>query len=349
MIKIGIENAESPQAGELIRLLLNHPDVELTQASCPDRRGALVSETHHGLIAEKPLKFCGELDISSLDLIFIFNGLKHDPRLTSLLAAKPSGQNQNDDEEESPLPALIFVSPSDDLLESSSPYALLCEDDEEDDASDDDLKRTTEVRKWNDTLIYGVPEINRKPLVRGARAAVVPTVAESIAAIVLAPLAVHNCLPPEITISLSGPADLIADFSHRIESLENRLNVISRVLSGKNVKVTLELSRSEASRGMRLGIELPEGVSSESVADAYRLEYDDHNMAYLADRPLDLKEVEGTNNCIISVFDNEQGNLMVEAIADARMRGGAGQALHVMNLLTGLYEKTGLQLKVSSF
>ena len=77
--------------------------------------------------------------------------------------------------------------------------------------------------------------------------------------------------------------------------------------------------------------------------------YDDHNMTYILRDRKDYKEVEGSDKCIVSLIDKSNGQLVIDTIADARLRGGAGDATHVMNLFCGLHEKVGLTLKVNNF
>lgn len=359
MINIGIRNAGSPQAGELIRLLLNHPDVVLSQASLPEKRGMLLSDLHHGLLAEREMKFCDRLNEYDLDLVFVFDE-ESEPADESFAAVGDKGTIPfaaaveesgaapclGDDDDEENLPAAkIYVSPGEELLELSAPHALICADDINE--ADEEMAKCRQ--DWSNVLVYGIPELNRKPLVRGCRRAVVPTAAESLAVVMLIPLLQSHLEGEDIKLSLSGPADLVADFSGRSRGIAGRLERIVHVLTGKDVRVDISYSRNESQRGLRMGIELPGSCSSESLFDTYRNAYADHNLTHTFSRSLELKEVEGTDNCLISVVDDEQGQVRVEAIADARMRGGAGDAVHVMNLLAGLYEKTGLQLKVSSF
>lgn len=70
MIKVGILGAESPLAGELIRLLLHHPEVELDAVVAPVLKGLPVTAHHKGLVGETDLNFTDLLQSDSLDLIF---------------------------------------------------------------------------------------------------------------------------------------------------------------------------------------------------------------------------------------------------------------------------------------
>ena len=60
-------------------------------------------------------------------------------------------------------------------------------------------------------------------------------------------------------------------------------------------------------------------------------------------------EVAGTDKCVISVGIPADGAVTLDVAADCRLRGGAGEAVHVMNLMCGLHERTGLALKAIDF
>ena len=61
MIKVGILGAAGYTGGELIRLLLNHPEAEIVFANSESNAGNLVSDVHEGLIGETDLKFTDEM------------------------------------------------------------------------------------------------------------------------------------------------------------------------------------------------------------------------------------------------------------------------------------------------
>ena len=65
--------------------------------------------------------------------------------------------------------------------------------------------------------------------------------------------------------------------------------------------------------------------------------------------PVDYREVAGTDRCIVSLSKSDEDSLRISVEVDAALRGGAGEAVHLMNLLFGLHEKTGLDLKASTF
>ena len=74
MIRIGILGAAGYTGGELIRLLLNHPEAEIVFANSESNAGNLVSDVHEGLIGETDLKFTDEMPFDQVDVIFFCFG-----------------------------------------------------------------------------------------------------------------------------------------------------------------------------------------------------------------------------------------------------------------------------------
>ena len=80
----------------------------------------------------------------------------------------------------------------------------------------------------------------------------------------------------------------------------------------------------------------------------YESYYDRDSFTHIVNKPIDLKEVINTNKCLIHL--EKHGNkLLITSIIDNLLKGASGQAVHNMNLLFGLAETVGLQLKPSAF
>ena len=91
-------------------------------------------------------------------------------------------------------------------------------------------------------------------------------------------------------------------------------------------------------------------LSLEEIEKIYEGIYDDHNFTFIThSSTISIKEVEGNQKCIITLSKPTADKILISAIWDGRMRGGAGDGVHIMNLMKGLYEKTGLSLKTSSY
>ena len=74
MIKVGILGAAGYTGGELIRLLLNHPEAEIVFANSESNAGNLVSDVHEGLVGETDLKFTDQMPFEDVDVVFFCFG-----------------------------------------------------------------------------------------------------------------------------------------------------------------------------------------------------------------------------------------------------------------------------------
>ena len=100
---------------------------------------------------------------------------------------------------------------------------------------------------------------------------------------------------------------------------------------------------------MRMECDIPCRTELAEILRLYDSHFDDHNFTFHVSYPVGMEEVEGTDRCVISLSKPTPDTLHVEAVADARLRGGAGEAVHLMNLLFGLHERVGLTLKASVY
>ncbi len=304
MIKVGIAGAETQSAGELIRLLLGHPDIVLSVIESPTHSGLSVSALHHGLLGEMPMLFSGVLDPSSLDVVFLCNS-------ASILT----------------------------LQELHSRFKKL---------RVIDLTDRLGINPEASEAILGISELYRKPLVRGARAASISAPIPAVALIALYPLASHMLLNDKLFLNVEAPADICAPqvLQHAASVIKYRLETLQ-----PSFNHTVEISASPWShpRAIRLSFTLKCSLALEEIIRIYDNIYDDHNFTFIVSQPARPCDVAGTQKCLIALRKPDHRILEVDIVADCRMRGGAGDAVHVMNLLFGLHEKVGLSLKVSDY
>lgn len=301
MIKVGIAGGDTLMAGELIRILVNHPDVDIISVCAPGKKGMRVDKAHHGLIGECNLVFSEYLDPENLDVVFI--------DAHSALADHFRSQ-------ELPSDGLHII----DMSHGEVPTA-------------------------DSGTVYALSEINRKKMVHGADRAVVPRSIAAVALLALLPLAEHLMLPSDIRLKVAAPDDITvpAKLEMAAGEVEYWLSRLQTSFSG-HVAIDVE-SRDNSSRGIRVSTSMPVGTDLQLVRDLYETRFEDHTLTYSGDLPMDFKQVEGTDKCLIRLDNTPDGSLSVEAVADCRMRGGAGDAVHAMNLMFGLIETTGLRLK----
>lgn len=307
MIKVGILNADTPNAGELIRILINHPETEITTLYAPNLLGRNVSSTHHGLIGEQIVNFTDKIQPENLDILFV---TKSDPEAQHII----DGQQNWDD-----LKIIVLTNDNHKSLEG-------------------------------DMESSGVSEINRKSLVRTAKISYIPSPILVPALIATFPLAKFMLLNSQLKIEATIP-DPIAYESEPPELLAVYLkDAITKVQPsfGSDIIFSFEKAKDE-DRVMTIKISFECSLSLEEIMKIYDDEYDDHNFTFITTPTVSPKEVEGTQKCVINLNKPNHNTLEITAYADGRMRGAAGDAVHVMNLFTGLHEKTGLRLKSSAY
>lgn len=304
MIKVSILGGDTPDGGELIRLLAMHPDVELLSVQSSALEGTPVTRHHHGLIGETTLSFTSSVDYSKCDVLFVCT-----PTLTD--------------------------SDFDKIRESRPELKIIL------------LERSASFHPENHGVVYGLPEINRKPLVRGATAAFVPESFASMALVALYPFACNLLLADDIAVSVVAPQAIIdtTDLPEVEKEIATLLSETQKSFSGK---VHIDVQPSDARRSALMDIELKCPLSLQQLIDIYDI-YDDHRFSFVTTSPVGVSEVAGTNKCIIRVSKSEQDKVELGIAADCRLRGAAGEAVHIMNLLCGLHEKTGLALKAIDF
>lgn len=307
MIKVGIAGADTQTAGEILRLCLHHPDVEIITAYAPELAGRPVTSLHYGFIGEERILFTSNFDATSLDVAILLRPMYSQSDWAKLMADRPGLK-------------LILFPGTEGAAESLS-----------------------------QNPVYGLSEMNRKPLVRGARVAVVPTPMAALALIALYPIAAHLMLPPRLRLEYEAPEDIIADESFRAATAAEIAGNLQSVQSSFPGQIEISAKPCPNVRGMKLRMDLPLGVSVDEMMKIYDSIYDDHNFTHLVTHSVEMAEVEGTHRVVISVMKNPEGGLTVQAVADPRMRGGAGEAVHLMNLLFSLHEKTGLDLKTTGW
>lgn len=196
-------------------------------------------------------------------------------------------------------------------------------------------------------IVYGLPEMHRKELVRGAVTAEVPEAFASMGLVALYPFAKLLMLGGEISIFVKAPEAVTASCNpeQAAAQIERELRATQQSFSGT---LKCEVKPSASRRSAMMDIEFDCPLNLQQILDAYEI-YDDHRFAFVTTAPVGLSEVAGTNKCVVSVSKPEPGRVALRVVADCRLRGGAGEAVHIMNLLCGLHERTGLALKAIDF
>lgn len=322
MIRAGILGGEGFAAGELIRLLINHPDVELSRVQSKLYDGRLLTEVHQGMEGETYLRFTADVDLDDLDVVFCCYPHGH----TSQLFANrqfPEGLKvidlARDFRIESPDSEFVYGLP--------------------------ELNRRRLVhgatRVANPGAFATAIELALLPL---AKNLLINSPIHVTAITGFSGSAVEKSSPDQLAwhrdnVSIYQPLhhDHLPEIRQTLQSLQ----------SSFNSELLFIPMRGSFARGMLITAYLDMPVSLDQLRNLYEDYYADHSFTFVVDRRPDLKDVVNTNKCLIHL--EKIGNrLLVTAVIDNIIKGAAGQAVHNMNLLFGLHEKVGLALKSST-
>ncbi len=323
MIKAGIIGGAGYTAGELLRLLINHPDVEIKWVNSSSNAGNLVTDVHQGLIGEIDLRFTDETPMDEIDVLF---------------CCTPHGQTRTFLESHE-VPEEVRI------IDLSTDYRI------EDGTHD---------------FVYGLPELNRKRIVRGAKRIANPGCFATAIQLALLPLAKNLLLNSAIHVTAitgstgagvkpsatshfswrNNNVSIYKPFTH--QHLAEIRQSLTQLQSSFSKPIEFIPMRGPFARGIMAVAYLDCPVDLDVVKKLYEDFYDDHNFTFITDKAPDLKDVVNTNKCIIHL-EKIDGKLLITSVIDNLVKGASGQAVHNMNLLFGLHERAGLQLKPSAF
>ena len=330
-IKIGILGAAGYTGGELIRVLLNHPEAEIMFANSESNAGNLVSDVHEGLIGDTDLKFTDEMPFDKVDVVFFCFG---------------HGKSE------------AF------LKEHTIPQGVKIIDLAQDFRVHNSQLPTLNSQLKND-FVYGLPEINREEIQQAQHVANPGCFATAIQ-LALLPAAYLNLLKEDVSVNaITGSTGAgqkpgaTTHFSWRADNLSiykpfQHQHIAEIRQSLAQVQGYLDASidfipyRGPFARGIFCTAVVRTPAPIEDIIDAYKDFYAEAAFTHYSDKPLDLKQVVNTNKALVHCekYDNK---LLVTSCIDNLLKGAVGQAVQNMNLMFGIEETAGLRLKASAF
>ena len=342
MIKIGILGAAGYTGGELIRLLLNHPEAEIVFANSESNAGNPVADVHEGLIGETDLKFTDEMPFDKVDVIFFCFG---------------HGKSEQFLKEHTiPENVKIIDLAQDFRIKGSLESGVW---------SLESGVRSQEMTPEHHDFVYGLPEINREEIQKAQHVANPGCFATCIQ-VALLPAAYLNILKEDVAVNaITGSTGAgqkpgaTTHFSWRNNNLSiykpfQHQHIAEIRQSLKQVQGYLDADidfipyRGDFARGIFCTAVIKTPAPVEDVIEAYKDFYADAAFTHYSDKPLDLKQVVNTNKALVHVEKYGQKLLVTSAI-DNLLKGAVGQAVQNMNLMFGIDEAAGLRLKASAF
>jgi len=323
-IKVGIVGGSGYTGGELIRLLINHPNVDISFINSKTYTGKKVVDIHKDLIGQLEMKFIGK--IKDCDVMFLCLG-------------------HNKSEE---FLRKTFINRKTKIIDLSQDYRL------EKSFIGDDEKRD---------FIYGLPELYKNEI-KTAKNISNPGCFATAIEISLIPSIEKKYIHGEVhtnAITGSTGAGVVPSktthFSWRNNNVSNynvfnhrHLNEIYLHLNQicNEVKINFIPIRGNFSRGIFCTSYFKSDVTVEEINEVYKIYYKNHPFVHISENEISLKEVINTNKCILHL-SKVNDKILITSIIDNLIKGASGQAIQNMNLISGFEEMTGLKLKSSIF
>ena len=335
MIKVGILGAAGYTGGELIRLLLNHPEAEIVFANSESNAGNLVSDVHEGLIGDTDLRFTDQMPFDQVDVVFFCFG--HGKSEAFL--------------KEHTIPANVKI------IDLAQDFRLK--------RSQEAGDRRQEITPEHHDFVYGLPEINKEEIAKAQHVANPGCFATCIQ-VALLPAANLNLLKEDVVVNaITGSTgagqkpgatthfswrnnnlSIYKPFTH--QHLAEIKQSIKQVQGYLDADIDFIPYRGDFARGIFCTAIIKTPAPEEDIIEAYKEFYKDAAFTHYSDKAIDLKQVVNTNKALVHV--EKYGNkLLVTSAIDNLLKGAVGQAVQNMNILFGIDETAGLKLKASAF
>jgi N-acetyl-gamma-glutamyl-phosphate reductase len=331
-IKAGIIGGAGYTAGELIRLLINHPFVEIAFVNSKSNTGKLVSDVHTDLLGETALPFSGSIS-GDIDVLFLCVG---------------HGDAKKFLDETPELNGKIIDLSHDHRLSQGSDRPSFN----------------------NHRFIYGLPELNKEEIKKSQNVANPGCFATAIQ-LGLLPLAKAGLLKDIYTTGITGSTGAgqslssTTHFSWRANNISayktlthQHLKEIAQSLQQLQPSFSAKEGNDEAlyfvpwrgdfTRGIYISSTVDCKLSVEEVYNLFSEYYKDAVFTHISEKMIDLKQVVNTNKCVIHI-EKVGSKAVVHSAIDNLLKGASGQAVQNMNLMFGLDEQAGLKLKANYF
>lgn len=320
MIKVGIIGGAGYTAGELIRLLINHPEVEVVFIHSTSNAGNAVSDVHGGLIGESELRFTDSYDLNAVDLLFLCSA---------------HGQSRKFWEENVAPATLKIIDLAQDFRDESCGYVY-------------GLPEVNRARIATTSRLA-----NPGCFATAIQLALLPLASAGLLTSQVHITAITGStgagVKPGATTHFSWRSDNISvykafEHQHLIE--------INRTI--KDLQPSFESAinfvpmRGDFARGIFASVYTDCDLTAEQAVALYNDFYADAAFTFAVDRDIDLKQVVNTNKALVRVAKYGD-KLHIVSVIDNLLKGASGQAVQNMNIMFGFDEKLGLNLKPSAF
>ena len=326
MIKVGIIGGAGYTAGELLRILVNHPEVEIVFVHSTSNAGNHLYDVHGGLFGDTDLTFSDSYDLSAVDVLFLCSA---------------HGKSREFWEQNACPEGLKVVDLAQDYRDESEGYVY-------------------GLPEWQRDKIRAARKIaNPGCFATAIQLALLPLAHAGLLQSTVHVTAITGStgagVKPAATTHFSWRTDNLSTykvFEHQhLKEICRNLNLLQREMpdqAGHDVDIQFVPMRGDFARGIFASVTVETPLSGEEALALYQKFYADAAFTFVSDRPVDLKQVVNTNKAIVAP-EVHDGTLVVSSVIDNLLKGASGQAVQNMNLIFGIPETTGLRLKASAF
>ena len=320
MINVGIIGGAGYTAGELLRILVNHPEVEISFVHSTSNAGNPVASVHTTLFGECELCFSEEYDLTAIDALFICS------------AHGQSGKFLAENE----IPeGLRIIDLAQDFRDESNGFVY-------------------GLPELNRERTCGAQKVaNPGCFATAIQLALLPLAAKGLLNDEVHITAITGStgagVKPSATTHFSWRASNISTY----KSFEHQhLLEIGRNIHLLEPSFDKDLNfvplRGDFTRGILASVYTECPLSQEEAQELYANYYADAAFTFTSERNIDLKQVVNSNKALVHV-EKHGTKLHIVTVIDNLLKGASGQAVQNMNLMFGLDEKCGLKLKGSAF
>jgi len=316
-IKAGIIGAAGYTGGETIRLLINHPHVELVFAQSRSQAGKFISDTHSDLVGDTTLKFSEE--ISEVDVLFLCLG--HGESKKWLAENKISASSK-----------IIDLGNDFRLGDSAAGrnfvYGLP-------EFQKEEIKKATSIA--NPGCFATTIQLGLLPLAKAGLLGEVHTTG------ITGSTGAGQKL--QDTTHFTWRANNISAYKTLTHQHLGEMNRTIKSLQPKfDSNINFVPWRGDFTRGIFVSSIISSEKNLDELNKLYQDFYASHSFTVVTSSMINLKQVVNTNKCLI-YLEKEGNKLVVHSALDNLLKGASGQAVQNMNLMFGLEETSGLHLK----
>ena len=338
MIKVGILGGAGYTAGELLRILVNHPEVEIVFVHSTSNAGNYLYEVHGGLFGDTDLRFSDSWDLDAIDVLFLCSA---------------HGKSREFWEQNACPAGLKVIDLAQDYRDESDGYVY-------------------GLPEWQRDRIRAARKVaNPGCFATAIQLALLPLARAGLLQDTVHVTAITGStgagVKPSETTHFSWRTDNLSTykvFEHQhLKEICRNLSLIachpeptchpepaegSLDYARDDIKIQFVPMRGDFARGIFASVTVACPLDGEAALKLYKDYYADAAFTFVSERPVDLKQVVNTNKCILAL-EKHGDTLVISSVIDNLLKGASGQAVQNMNLICGLPETTGLKLKASAF